>query len=466
MAITGTSVKDFGAVGDGVTNDAAAFQAAANAGGVIQVPAGTYVIGSTVNVPAGTAFVGSLGADASTLATKLVSSHAGHMFVMAGNSFTLSGLAFEHHGSKGSCVHAAQRAWSTITNCNFVGVAASNTSPLVYSSCSSTWITNNRFTNQRTNAWALQCDRTAGAISIETHIESNYFGGAGSSISIGTSDGSGRPEGVYLTNNTFIGTSTNLLITAVLEATISNNIFDQGAANNVRLNPTGAGIHGLQFTGNYFSAPNNATGVAVKHETTGGAQMGQVGFSNNTFQFAGYGVAFYANAYDLSFIGNTFAAINQDALTVQGAKTCVILGNTFASIGGSSLNLSDGASGGPFSIDANAFSPTRPLTIVRTNPNKFKYGITNTGKVLSGWASATTTTNATPNGGYLVIPHGLSAVPDRSKLLIYVATVTAAFGTPGVQAVFVSADATNVAVQIFGSVVIHGTYNVNILAST
>ena len=42
----------------------------------------------------------------------------------------------------------------------------------------------------------------------------------------------------------------------------------------------------------------------------------------------------------------------------------------------------------------------------------------------------------------------------------------AAFGTPGAQAVFVSADATNVTVQIFGSVVTHGTYNVNILAST
>lgn len=458
------SVKDFGALGNGVTDDTAAFQAAANAGGLILVPAGTYVIGSTVTVGAGTAFVGSGGADASALTTRLVSSYAGHMFVMAGNSFTLSGLAFEHHGKSGSCVYAAQRAWSTISNCSFNGINKDNTWPVVYSSCSSTWITNNRFTNNRAG-WALQCDRTAGALSIETHIESNYFGGTGRAITIGTSDGSGRPEGLYITNNTFIGTNTNLLVTAVLEATITSNVFDQGGSTQVLLNPVGAGINGLQFTGNYFSAPNNSSGVAVKHETVGGGPLGQVGFSNNTFQFAGYGAAFYSTAYDLTFIGNTFGAIGQDALTVHGSKNCVILGNTFSTIGGSNLNLSDGANGGPFSVDANGFSPSSPVTLARTSPSKFKLGSTNTGKVLSGWCSATTTTSATPNNGYLVFPHGLAGTPDRSKLLIYVATKTAAFGTPGVQAVFVSADATNITVQIFGSVVVHGTYHVNAFAS-
>lgn len=48
------SVKDFGAVGDGVTDDAAAFQLAINAvmalpgGGMIFVPAGTYLLGDTL----------------------------------------------------------------------------------------------------------------------------------------------------------------------------------------------------------------------------------------------------------------------------------------------------------------------------------------------------------------------------------------------------------------------------------
>jgi hypothetical protein len=49
------SVKDFGAVGDGVTNDTAAIQAAITAlsasGGIVYFPAGTYVISSLLTVP-------------------------------------------------------------------------------------------------------------------------------------------------------------------------------------------------------------------------------------------------------------------------------------------------------------------------------------------------------------------------------------------------------------------------------
>lgn len=44
------SVKDFGAVGDGVTNDAVAIQSAATAGGTIYVPAGTYRVNQTINL--------------------------------------------------------------------------------------------------------------------------------------------------------------------------------------------------------------------------------------------------------------------------------------------------------------------------------------------------------------------------------------------------------------------------------
>src|SRR5690349_6913717 len=49
------NVKAFGAVGDGVTDDTAAIQAALNAvpgiGGVVYVPAGTYLLTSGLAVP-------------------------------------------------------------------------------------------------------------------------------------------------------------------------------------------------------------------------------------------------------------------------------------------------------------------------------------------------------------------------------------------------------------------------------
>jgi hypothetical protein len=51
------NVKDFGAVGDGVTDDTAAFQAASLAGGQIKVPAGTYLL-TSITLSKSTSFTG------------------------------------------------------------------------------------------------------------------------------------------------------------------------------------------------------------------------------------------------------------------------------------------------------------------------------------------------------------------------------------------------------------------------
>jgi len=52
------SVKDFGAVGDGVTDDRAAFQAACDASYSVYIPEGTYLIGSTIYLRAGVTLKG------------------------------------------------------------------------------------------------------------------------------------------------------------------------------------------------------------------------------------------------------------------------------------------------------------------------------------------------------------------------------------------------------------------------
>ena len=60
------SVKDFGAVGDGVTDDTVAIQAALDAGqyGTVTIPAGEYLITDTLYVPKGTNFIGQGSSDA------------------------------------------------------------------------------------------------------------------------------------------------------------------------------------------------------------------------------------------------------------------------------------------------------------------------------------------------------------------------------------------------------------------
>ena len=51
------SVKDFGAVGDGVTDDSAAIQAAVTAARTVHVPSGTYVVTSQVTVPSNSTII-------------------------------------------------------------------------------------------------------------------------------------------------------------------------------------------------------------------------------------------------------------------------------------------------------------------------------------------------------------------------------------------------------------------------
>jgi len=87
-----TSVKAFGAVGDGVANDAPAFNAALAASTIVYVPPGTYKIGSAITVPANTSLVG-----AGRGTSKLLHAFNGDMMTL-GNYANLSGLWLDGQG--------------------------------------------------------------------------------------------------------------------------------------------------------------------------------------------------------------------------------------------------------------------------------------------------------------------------------------------------------------------------------
>lgn len=113
----------FGAVGDGVTNDAAALQAACNSGRPVVIPGKTYLINTSVNVPAATTITGA--GNKSILAT------TGNIAVLNinGDSVYISGIKFVGDG-KGATLNAGKsgqygikgvdnKTRNVITGCRF-----------------------------------------------------------------------------------------------------------------------------------------------------------------------------------------------------------------------------------------------------------------------------------------------------------------------------------------------------------
>lgn len=452
------SVKDFGAVGDGVTNDAAAFTAALAAATTVTVPAGTYLVNSTVTMPAGRTLIG-----AGRASTTINTTGNDTVLNVTGNNVQIDGITFDNAGT-GRIVSAPQRESVTIERCSFQSAAAASTNALVYCSGAFATVRDNTFTTLRTNAasYALAFDRTDGAINIESSIHENRFGGTGKAIWVGSSDTSPRPEGVLITENTFIGTNTNLVIETVLQATVANNVFDQGNATQVVLKPVNTGIENVQFTGNYFSTPNElANGVGIEHDNTNpAAPLRHITFAGNTFAFCGFGLALKAGSSRASIVGNTFAAIGSAGISLDQAQACVISNNTFGSVTGSNMVLTDGAAGGPFIIDGNQFDSTAGNVFAKTSADKFIFGGTNQGRKMGGWVSVSTDTTTTASGGFLAIPHGLDGTPRKDRIITSVVGDVAAF-VPTPTAHVAAVDATNITVELDYTAAVGGSYFVS-----
>lgn len=104
------SVKLFGAVGDGVANDTVAFQAALDAGGIVYVPNGTYLLDEiTMDVDA-TTFWGTPGA---VLKLNSVSSDINLVKVNAENC-VVRGLTFDGNSSTHSASYSETDLWDLL----------------------------------------------------------------------------------------------------------------------------------------------------------------------------------------------------------------------------------------------------------------------------------------------------------------------------------------------------------------
>jgi hypothetical protein len=382
------SVKDFGAVGNGTTDDSAAIQTALNSGAkVISFPTGTYLINTTLNLStAGQKLVGQGGS--LVKGTGAIES----LYLMLG--VDLPNLVFEdmQFTVKAGTVHTARGGFVGLTRCHFTQVNGcvfnaaipgtttqreSIESCLNTLSCNFLQITNNQFMYSWGNGCGANDSVGDGVNGNNITITGNLFynvldTGVGvwtnaRNVTISNNvfyrkDFSQSSNGVHIDvaggqnvtidSNVITGNTLGVRILTNIGYTdqrvvVSNNVFEeQGVGSSeppqclkVSHDGAGGGENDFNFMvlGNTFSVQDNGRGIAMS--STGTTDVMTAKIDSNMFNLRGL------SAIGVNFVaatnGNIKLSPGKNTFIGQGSGTLAVTG-TFPStiaINGGQENL-------------------------------------------------------------------------------------------------------------------------------
>ena len=255
------NVMDYGAAGDGVTDDTAAVEkclkAAKKISGTAYFPAGTYLIMSTLKVTKDDSKTLTIKGDGAA-ATRFIGADTldGPIFnIRMKYNFNAKDLAFEHRG-QGSCIDAL---YVKAFDCAFTS-GAGNTAPLLHFTGSNCWAVRCTFDTQNAASYGLSYTREMGEISINNFITDNVFTGPGKGVAVGngTTVGDGRCEGLKIHGNTFLNTGkTQVEVYEILHVNVAYNTF-RGAENAIFLSNLGYGPDGIYIDHNVIESRGDA----------------------------------------------------------------------------------------------------------------------------------------------------------------------------------------------------------------
>ena len=337
------SVKDFGAVGDGTTDDTAAIQLALNAvstGGEVIFPAGTYI----ASVLSLTYSCSLRGAGMSSTSIKLKGSATANTSLLTTNymdNITITGIYFNGNG--------ANQTYTADNGQN--GILVRNSTNVVITEC--------RFKEWGKDAIELYSDSVAADPVNNVIISNNLFE---SPRRAGVTVISGKR--ITIANNIFSGTNsygavvTNCGVTwepdassdTLADLTVSGNKFDTMLAG-CRITGAGAGasINNIIIDGNTFTNITGEAGVVIHDLGNAGATVsnnrfkgcGNVSASANSFVNAG-GVYFTKTNYAIITENWFDACINNGYGTVYADEyndRCQIKNNTFINDGRNGIQI-------------------------------------------------------------------------------------------------------------------------------
>ena len=263
------SVADFGAIGNGTTNDTAAFQAAATAaaGADIQVPAGTYAISGNTNVVGN--FVCSGDVDipvvgSTTVATNVRSGLQALASITTGKYNTAIGRWAMLNNDTGE-QNSAFGVDALYTNTSGFGNVALGSHAMVYNSTGSN--------NVGIGIQALEGDPAGGTGSYNTAVGAqalSNFTSASLNVAMGANAGLGNTSGSY---NIFIGSNSGITETPANKSiTGDNNTYvGYGAGPSV----AGGTITNSTAVGNGALVDRNNAAIVGNSSVTY-AQLGSV----------------------------------------------------------------------------------------------------------------------------------------------------------------------------------------------
>jgi hypothetical protein len=377
------SVKDFGAVGDGVADDTAAIQAAlnSNARTIHLIGGQTYKVTSSITIPANKIVVGN-GATITTAShfTVFTFSNGGGIyntkFIGPGNASNVSGsTAIKCSGTNNDPAAPTYVTGPTVSDCTITGFGEYG---VFLQYVRNAYINNNTISNVAyAGIGGVSCE--------EVIVESNKI------TNVTPGSAGGDAYGVFI--DRFNGTSETAEPRSY-RCVISKNIIDS-VISSTSIVGHGIDTHGgIEFIIDGNQIKNCQGGIWLTASSISGAQaLGpkRCVVTNNIITstyFVNYGIIIYGARTDVTV--NDYAeecVVSNNILTGHGSKTsdsipgmlssvtknCKITDNVFKQNGGNSLmldlsNINVDVSGNTF-IDPQSMSYTAPACIRVSNIN-------------------------------------------------------------------------------------------------
>ena len=320
------SVKDFGAVGDGVTDDTAAMQAAHNTGNRIYYPAGTYLF-SLISGISGGGIVGD-GPSRTILKTSTVGSQ---------DVFTFTGQFINNTTTRNVCVFRDFLLLADVSKSGGSGITISPTT----GEMQQTFVENVTF-EYFPYGLNLKAD------SFYKVIGCTFSGSKTAGVSIANTFNADSGDGA-ITNCVFsnpFSTGAGIIQQGGGGLKITGNKF-LGGANGYLLSYTGTtSTSDLLISNNSFEMAHSASIVFAR--TSGTATFNQVVITGNQFALSGAHIASGDTSGFLSEVvitGNSFSewtgyGSNTYAIGLNKVSDFIISGNLFLGNGGTSTGIS------------------------------------------------------------------------------------------------------------------------------